>query len=141
MDDEMLCEIMAAAILKSACAEAKCRVSAEPHKWWVYVVHLDEHAHTCPACEWGTGYPRHFISNESLYMSDRGLLVKHLSTWLSHLHSQPADPAVLHGGSGGGGGAPIDADASSDAASRDGIAGRDGLSDSAWDRVASSRAD
>jgi len=142
----MLTDLIAAAILKSTCAEAKCRVSAEVHKWWVYVVHLDEHAHTCPGCDWGDGYPRHFISNATLYMSDRELLVKNLSDWLSHLHSQPADPAGLDGGNGGGGSAPTDADAPAGApgggcAGLDDLACSDGLRDGAGDRVSSARAD
>jgi len=139
----MLTDLLAAAMLKSSCAEAKCRVSAEVHKWWVYVVHLDEQAHTCPACDWGDGYPRHFISNATLYMGDRELLVKQISDWLSHLHSQPADPAGLYGRDGGGGSAPIDADAPAGALG-DGSAGLGdgGLSDDcAGDRVSSARAD
>jgi len=146
----MLTDLLAAAMLKSTCAEAKCRVSAEVHKWFAYVVHLDEHAHVCTGCDWataegGSGYPRYFVSNETLYMSDRGLLVKHLSDWLSHLHSQPADPAGLDGADGGGS-APIDADAPAHApggagAGLDDLACNDGLRDGAGDRVSSARAD
>ena len=140
----MLTDLLAAAMLKSSCAEAKCRVSAEPHKWWVYVVHLDDQAHTCPGCDWGDGYPRHLISNATLYMSDRGLLVKSLSDWLNHLHSQPAGPASLDGGDGGGS-APIDADAPAHApgGAGAGLSGSDGglSGDCAGDRVSSARAD
>jgi hypothetical protein len=140
----MLTDLLAAAMLKSTCAEAKCRVSAEVHKWFAYVVHLDEHAHVCPGCDWGDGYPRYFVSNETLYMSDRELLVKHISQWLCHLHAQPAGPAGLDGADGGGS-APIDADAPAHApgSGSAGLSGNDGgLSDDcAGDRVSSARAD
>jgi hypothetical protein len=111
VDDEMLTDLLAAAMLKSACAEAKCRVSAEVHKWWIYVVHLDDHAHTCPGCDWGEGYPRRFIAMSTLYGSDRGVLVADLSRWLTHLHvSQDAASS----GSGGDG-TPLDGDTPSGA--------------------------
>lgn len=130
MDDEMLADLLAQAILNSACAQAYCRVSAEVHKWYVYVVHLDEHAHSCAGCDWGTGYPSRLISNESLYMSDRGVLVASVARWLSHLHA--SQDAALS--TGGGGSAPFDGDATADALSGDGLIGGDS---SARDRVGS----
>ena len=41
MDDESLTVLLASAMLKSACASAKCRVSYELHRWFVDVVHLE----------------------------------------------------------------------------------------------------
>lgn len=136
MDDEMLADLLAQAILKSACAQAQCRVSAEVHKWFVYVVHLDDHAHTCAGCDWKNGYPWRLISNESLCMSDRGVLVADLSRWLSHLHA--SQDAIPSGSGGGGGGAPIDGDAPASTPGG-GLRGDDGSSgdSSARDRVGS----
>jgi hypothetical protein len=135
MDDEQITDLLVAASLATPCAHARarCHVEAQPHRWYLDLVHTQRSA-----------TPEHrIVSWQTLVETKREAQVADLSVWLRHLHAatdHPSPSQKLDGGSGGGG-APIDADALSDAASRDGIAGRDGLSDSAWDRVASSRAD
>jgi hypothetical protein len=132
MDDVTLSDLMAAAILKSACASARCRVSAEVHKWWIFVVHLDDHAHVCPGCDWRSSYPRHFVSMQTLVGGNRESLVAEVAAFLSHLHQAPAESI-------GGGSCPVDADPTTGCASFDGGGSTAGADSDpiCWDRVAS----
>lgn len=131
LDDDFYADLLSAAMLGAPCATATCHMSAEPHRWFVEFVHLAE-GHVCPF-HTGESYPRFFVSVSTLLESRRDVLASSLNAWLVHLHSART-PAI----SGGCDGAPIDADATGDAAPGDDGAGAGRAGDSIrWDRVGS----
>jgi len=135
MPDDLLCEILADAMLRSPCATATCRVSADPHRWHWVVRHLDDSGHECPVCR-GDELPTYFVSIYTLLSPRRDALVASLNAFLAHCHTSA--PAV----SGGRDGAPAtDGDATADGAAPDGGPARCGVAAVCGDRVGSSPRD
>jgi hypothetical protein len=135
MDDEFFADLLSAAMLGAPCATETCQLSAEPHRWYLEIVHLAD-GHTCPF-HTGVAYPRYFLSVYTLLGSKRGALVAALNAWLQHLHATSA-PATS---SGGGGSAPIDGDPTADAALGNGSAGAGLGSPICWDAVGTGPSD
>jgi hypothetical protein len=133
MDDATLITLLAAAQLTSACRGARCRASAEPHRFYVDVVHMDPdaNAYDCPEGD-SVSYPRHTVSIYTLFETPREVLVANLAAWLSALHQHPASLTD-------GGALPIDADPTTGCASFDGSGTADGAGADpiCWDSVAS----
>lgn len=129
MDDERLGDLLASAILRSACATARCRVSAEVHHFYVDIVHLDPNANAYDCPGGPASDPRHTISTQTLIETPREVLVAALAAWLSALHQHFASSI-------GGDGAPGHADPSGSAPFDSGADGA-GADPICWDSVAS----
>ena len=135
MDDEALVGLLTEAMLRAPCeaVEARCQVEAQPHRFWLDVVHSD-----------GALEPaRRMVSWHTMVETSREAQVAGLSVWLQRLHAVAArhlDPTELDDG-GGGRRAASDAGASTYAPSGNGVASCDGRAVDARDRVGSTRAD
>ena len=108
--DDLLCEIIAEAMLRSPCGTGSCRLSADAHPWYFEIRHLDAGPHACPVCR-GAELPRYTVSIATLLGPRRDALTAALNAWMRHLHLHVSAPARSTGGDG----RPIDADALPDA--------------------------
>jgi hypothetical protein len=138
MDDEAVADLLVLAQLRAPCAalRARCRVSAELHRWWVDVLHTGEDAEHEDQ--------HRIVSWRTLTDTSREAQTEVFGAWFARLHAPQRlrlSPATSDGD--GRAPAPRDAGAPADTPGSGSVtaAGDGGLGDRTWDRVGSSRAD